>query len=387
MDKAYLERIFLMKNRFFKISVAILLIAVMALSLFSCAGKKMGDASGGWEGISWTFKDGVLSITGSGKMPTAESSDKVSWASIRTGVEKIVFYPLDGKSISSISDYAFYGMTKLTEVSLPDTVTSIGKASFAFCSSLVSIKLPDALTSIGDCAFEGCVALETVTVPSGVTSLGARAFAFCKALKSGLIAGNISAIGAWTFKDCVALEKLTVRDSFDKSKIDSTAFEGAKIGADKISLTDAIDQTIVITVYYKDADGKELKTAVSDSTKQLGDKYTFVAPAIEGYTLVGEQTVSGTVQKAVIDITFTYEKTVQTEATQAETQAPATEEKPAEDKGITPTTIIALVIFGVVIIGICVGAVLLIRSDKKQKKNGTTVRKADKPQKNKGKRK
>lgn len=366
-----------MKKRIFKIAVAALLVAVMVLSLFSCAGKKQGDASGGWEGLSWTFKDGVLSITGSGAMPTAPNAASVGWASVKAGVEKVVFYPLEGKQITSISSYAFHGMAKLTEVSIPNTVTSIGKAAFAFCSSLKSVSLPDSLTSVGDCAFEGCVALESINVPANVTSLGARSFAFCKALKSVLVEGAISSIGEWTFKDCAALEKVTVRDTFDKSKISANAFEGAKIGADKISTTDAIGQAIIVSTYYKDEAGIELKAPLHDETKQLGDQYSLVAPTIDGYTLIGEQTVTGKIEKAKTEITFTYKKNAETEAP-AETDAPKeTTPAPADKEKNSVTTIIALVIFGVVLVAICVGAFLLIRADKKQKKNGNTVRKSD----------
>ena len=250
-----------MKNRIFKISVALLLVVVMALSLFSCGTSKVDDQNGTWGDFNWTYKDGTLSVTGSGVMPSAESSQKVGWAAVRSAVKKVVFFG----EITTVSDYAFYGMSSLTDIALPDSVTSIGSTAFAFCSSLKSVKLPASLTSIGNCAFEGCTSLESVVVPAGVTTLGDRSFAFCRSLKSVIVSGNVAAIGSWTFKDCAALETVILPSSFDSSKISADAFEGAKIGADKISLTDAVGGTVIITVKYVDENGAEIKEAKTEN--------------------------------------------------------------------------------------------------------------------------
>lgn len=361
-----------MKNRIFKISIAVLLVAVMALSLFSCGTSKVEEQSGNWGDFSWVYKDGTLSVTGSGVMPVAENAAKVGWAAVRTAVTKVVFYG----DITNVSDYAFYGMSSLTEITLPDTVTSIGKTAFAFCSSLKSINLPNTLTSIGESAFEGCTALEGVVVPMNVTSVGARAFAFCRSLKSIIVSGNISSIGSWTFKECSALETVVLLDTFDKTKISADAFEDAKIASDKISYTTSVDGNVTVTVKYVDEAGAEIKTAETKSYA-VGDQYTITAPnTVKDYTITGDLTKKGT---ATVNetVTFTYKKNVQTEeATDTEAESDSAPVTDKEKKSST-STIVALVIFGVVILGICVGAFLLIRSDKKQKKNGTTVRKTD----------
>ena len=53
----------------------------------------------------------------------------------------------------------------VTEIVIPDYVTSIGAYAFKDCSKLTSIELPDGVTSIGGSAFSGCSSLEEITIP------------------------------------------------------------------------------------------------------------------------------------------------------------------------------------------------------------------------------
>ena len=79
-------------------------------------------------------------------------------------------------SVTSIGDYAFYGCSGLTSVTIPNSVTSIGDYAFSGCSGLTSVTIPNSVTSIGDYAFYGCSGLTSVTIPNSVTSIGSDAF-------------------------------------------------------------------------------------------------------------------------------------------------------------------------------------------------------------------
>jgi len=81
-------------------------------------------------------------------------------------------------SVTSIGDCAFPGCTGLTSVTIPDSVTSIGSFAFCGCTGLSSVTIPDSVTSIGNNAFNDCTGLTSVTIPDSVTNIGEKAFGY-----------------------------------------------------------------------------------------------------------------------------------------------------------------------------------------------------------------
>ena len=83
---------------------------------------------------------------------------------------------IDGKSVTSIGDNAFYNCSSIISITIPNSVTSIGDYAFDWCLHLKSITIPNSVTSIGYSAFIECTSLTRITIPDSVTSIDCSAF-------------------------------------------------------------------------------------------------------------------------------------------------------------------------------------------------------------------
>lgn len=133
----------------------------------------------------------------------ASNSDLVATVSVLidgiSGVENINI-PI---GITKIRERAFYKISKLKSVTIPDSVTSIGNSAFSN-SGLTSIAIPDSVTSIGDDVFYNCTGLTSVTILSSAAKF------------------------YWsTFSRCSNMEYVTLTDGFNGTRLnlsDSTKY-------------------------------------------------------------------------------------------------------------------------------------------------------------------
>lgn len=123
-------------------------------------------------------------------------------------------------SVSSIGVSTFSGCSNLTSIRLSENVTSIESWLFYGCSKPTDITIPYGVISVGNCAFQNCVGLTSVTLPDTVTSIGYSAFDGCNNLTSISLPDDLKSIGE--FKDCTSLLSITIGDSV--TSIDNQTF-------------------------------------------------------------------------------------------------------------------------------------------------------------------
>ncbi len=163
------------------------------------------------------------------------------------------------ESVTNIGDWAFNGCGSLTSITIPNSVTSIGEGAFAWCSGLTSVYISNNVTSIGEGAFMGCSGLKSIavesgnikydsrdncnaiietasntliagcensTIPESVTSIGEGAFNDCDGLTSITIPESVTSIGNFAFNDCDGLTSVTIPNSV--TNIGNNAFRDCR---------------------------------------------------------------------------------------------------------------------------------------------------------------
>ena len=81
---------------------------------------------------------------------------------------------------------------ELTEVVLPNSVTSIREYLFSDMQYLTSITIPNSVVNIGRSVFEDCHSLKSITIPNSVTHIGNDAFYDCSSLTYVNYTGDIA---------------------------------------------------------------------------------------------------------------------------------------------------------------------------------------------------
>lgn len=114
------------------------------------------------------------------------------------GTDTVVTVPdqIDGYTVTSIGNYAFYRCATFTSITIPDSVTSIGYAAFSGCTALASASIGNGVREIGEYAFKDCTSLTDLTVGYNVVSIGYSAFP-STALKA--VKGYVGSYAEWYF--------------------------------------------------------------------------------------------------------------------------------------------------------------------------------------------
>ena len=105
-------------------------------------------------------------------------------------------------TISSVPYIAFYNCDSLAKVIFADSVTSIGQKAFYSCSNLSEIVFSNNLKTIGANAFRACKKLTTLKFPKSISTIGREAFRYCSNLKKATFPVSNVNFGKFVFKNC-----------------------------------------------------------------------------------------------------------------------------------------------------------------------------------------
>ena len=116
--------------------------------------------------------------------------------------------------LTALATSMFEGCTALKNITIPETVKTVGGSLFKGCTSLEEIHLPSKITSLPASLFSGCTSLKTVTADGAITAVNGSVFLECGALTSlGFSLEKVTTVGASAFKlsgiESINLPKVT----------------------------------------------------------------------------------------------------------------------------------------------------------------------------------
>ena len=177
--------------------------------------------------------------------------------------------------VTRINGYAFYYCSKMTSVSIPQSVTSIGLYAFSR-SGLASVTIPSSVTSLGRYAFAQCSGLKSVSIPHGITSIEDYVFEDC----NNLISVTIEATTPYTIKKSTFTNRKNATLHVPKGS--KTAFEAADIWNEFkeiveipiIEFADAKVKALCVANWDANNDG-EVSVTEAAAVDDLGDVFNY----------------------------------------------------------------------------------------------------------------
>lgn len=163
--------------------------------IFSCPNQSKAAVSGDFK---YESTKGGLSITG------------------YTGKSKVVKIPakIGKKKVVKISRKAFNSNTKITSVTMPDSVTSVDSNSFENCKKLKKVKLSSNLSVIKNLTFKNCKSLSSINFDN-VLEIGANAFENNESLTGEITFAKIRSIERNAFTNCRNIQVVNLPDTLD----------------------------------------------------------------------------------------------------------------------------------------------------------------------------
>ncbi|MBR6223544.1 MAG: leucine-rich repeat protein [Lachnospiraceae bacterium] len=250
-------------------SYFVAIIAMMA-TLFVSFDLCISKATVPDQGVTWSFDNGTLTISGTGAMEdyylkTAPwfSSESFAEGDIKsvvindgiTYIGRCAFMQLTGvesiklpTSLQVIGENAFANCSSLKTVDFPSELTKISSGAFSDCTSLTELKLPDNIEIIEMCCFQGCTSLIQCEISKGISKIPSYAFETCKALTDITIPEGVTEIEPAAFAFCESLKRVTLPSTLETlgSRKSSYAYAGAFHGCKNLEAVNLPDRLKLI---------------------------------------------------------------------------------------------------------------------------------------------
>ena len=159
-----------------------------------------------------------------------------------TGIDVTWSYNVDGTSLKELKCTNISDVTG--ELTIPKTidgytVKTLGNKAFYKCYGLTKITFPSTLTSIGENAFYSCTGLQSLNIPNNITNVGERAFEECSGLKTVTLSKNMSRIPYACFWEANGIQEIVITDNIttvEWSGLDSSGLKYVYIPQNVVSI-------------------------------------------------------------------------------------------------------------------------------------------------------
>ena len=192
---------------------------------------------------------GEMAFVGCSKLATVNITDLAAWCSIdfqdtsSNPLANGALMTYNGEemrevtipeTISSIGRFAFYKYQYLTRLTISNSITNIGMGAFTMCNNLTDVTFGEHVTTIGENAFQYCIGLKNITIPESVKEIDKEAFYWCNHL-TDINLGNVEVIGNGAFSKCTALTRISIPAT--TTAIGADAFYGCT-GLERVDISD-----------------------------------------------------------------------------------------------------------------------------------------------------
>ena len=122
-------------------------------------------------------------------------------------------------TLTKIGKRAFCRSVKLETIEIPEGVTEIGFSAFLGCTSLYDVKLPSTLVELGALddltggtgwVFNGCTSLGRIEIPASLKELPDLTFVECVNLTEVILHDGLESIGERVFEKCKQLSEIEI---------------------------------------------------------------------------------------------------------------------------------------------------------------------------------